>query len=208
MPDPVSLTISTYDKIGSQYASHSISSPQPEHQKFSQYLDRQSRVLDVGCGPAHHAALLSKLGFQVLGIDLSKGLLKQAHRFHPEVKTRFMDMRRLEFPNQSFDAIWAHASLLHLEKKDVPPTLHEFYRVLKPGGICHVMVKQGSGSEFVTEDRSAGKARFFSYFQQEELENYFENAGFNILESYVFNGKKRGTGSRDINWIVVFVQKN
>lgn len=37
-----------------------------------------SRILDVGCGTGRHAIELAKRGYQVTGVDISKGMLAQA----------------------------------------------------------------------------------------------------------------------------------
>ena len=40
--------------------------------------DRNKRILDVGCGTGRHALSLARRGYEVVGVDLSEGLLARA----------------------------------------------------------------------------------------------------------------------------------
>ena len=46
-----------------------------------------------------------------------------------------IDMRRLDLPANSLDAIWASAVLIHLVTDDLAETLERLHRSLKPGGV-------------------------------------------------------------------------
>src|SRR5499426_1351616 len=69
-------------------------------------LPRGARILDVACGYGRHAAELSRRGFHVVGLDLSRPMLDEARRrFREGPRLRFMrgDMRRLGYAAE-FDA--------------------------------------------------------------------------------------------------------
>jgi len=96
------------------------------------------KILDVGCGHGRDARYLSERGFEVVGIDLSRNLLKIARRMAPKAKFLLMDMRDLKFGDEEFDGIWSCASFLHIPKREALETLREFRRVLKPGGLLYL----------------------------------------------------------------------
>ena len=71
-----------------------------------------------------------------IGIDLSKSLIEIARNKHPDIEFRQGNILNLPFEDESFDGVWAHASLVHLETtEEVVRALREFNRVLKPGGV-------------------------------------------------------------------------
>ena len=41
-------------------------------------FNKQTRILDIGCGTGRHSIELTKRGYQVTGIDLSKSMLKSS----------------------------------------------------------------------------------------------------------------------------------
>ena len=46
-----------------------------------------------------------------------------------------MDTRALEFPNESFDAVWSWSVLTHLSKSDKLVAMNEINRVVKTGEL-------------------------------------------------------------------------
>lgn len=115
---------------------------------FIKTLPKGGRILDVGCSAGRDSKRFAQNGFEIIGIDLVDVFLQEARKNVPEAKFLKMDLRRLNFSENYFDAIWAMAVLLYIEKKDLPETLNGFYNVLKPRGKLFITVKRGSGSKF------------------------------------------------------------
>jgi len=82
------------------------------------------------------------------------------------------------FQPDSFDGIWACASMLHLPKADIPPLLENVFAVLRPGGIVHVSVKEGTGEMFdLDELYGGGFWKLYSFYEKEELLEFMRTAG-------------------------------
>jgi ubiquinone/menaquinone biosynthesis C-methylase UbiE len=92
--------------------------------------------LDIGCGPGKDAKHFTEQGYDVTGLDLSEGLLKIAKEYCPEATFVQGDIRKLPFPDKSFDGVFACASILHMEKSQLPIVLKETKRVLKKMVLC------------------------------------------------------------------------
>src|SRR3954447_6471707 len=72
------------------------------------------RLIDVGCGPGHHARLFAEWGYEVVGVDASAMMIQQAtSRASAERSPSFRvaDMRIIGemFPENSFDGAWLSA---------------------------------------------------------------------------------------------------
>jgi len=93
------------------------------------------QVLDLGCGHGMAAVVLARSGASVTGLELSAGYLAEAMARAEAngVAGRWVqgDAERLPFADKSFDAIWGHAILHHL---DLDRAAAEIERVLRPGG--------------------------------------------------------------------------
>ncbi len=67
-------------------------------------FDKKKHIVDIGCGTGRHAIELSKRGYNVTGVDLSKTMLSRAREKakKEEVKIDFrkQDARKLKFRNE------------------------------------------------------------------------------------------------------------
>jgi SAM-dependent methyltransferase len=100
-------------------------------------------LLDVGCGPATITLGLAETVApgHVVGIDRDPGQIERSRAFAVErgvtnVRFEVADVYELPFPDESFDAAFAHIVLMHLS--DPVRALKEIRRVLRPGGVIGV----------------------------------------------------------------------
>jgi ubiquinone/menaquinone biosynthesis C-methylase UbiE len=93
------------------------------------------RVLDLGCGKGRFAAHLARLGADVVGLDLSAGMLAHASGLD-RVRA---SAKRLPFVDGTFDAVVAIEVIEHVGA--VGLVLDEARRVLKPGGRLAIVDK-------------------------------------------------------------------
>jgi SAM-dependent methyltransferase len=93
-----------------------------------------ARVLDVGCGTGLLAQRLSREGYDVVGLDLSYGMLLQGSAALRYVQG---DGAALPFPDHAFDGAVTVAALHHIVKPTkVASTIREMLRVTRPGGAA------------------------------------------------------------------------
>lgn len=95
------------------------------------------KVLDVGTGAGFFAAILSKLGHNVVGIDMSSKMLGEAQKNLRELNLHAefykMNAQALKFDDETFDAIVSRNLTWTLP--DVKAAYREWQRVLKVGGV-------------------------------------------------------------------------
>jgi len=109
-------------------------------------------------------------------------------------------MRNLNFPENTFDGLWACASFLHIPKNQAKNTLLGFKRVLKSNGLLFMSLKQGFGEKLVREKEFKENKRFFALYTEEEIKNLFESCNFKILKIIINKDKD--------DWVNVFAVKN
>jgi SAM-dependent methyltransferase len=116
-----------------------------------------TRVLDVPCGQGRHAHLLAEAGYRVDGVDYSAHLLDVARAGADGVHYRRGDMRRLPASwSRRFDAVVNLFTSFgfFLDPADDVRVVHEFARVLRPGGVLvwHGASRDGVMAGFVSRD--------------------------------------------------------
>lgn len=197
-------TIDVYNTLGRKYYSDSLKVTPPERESYAKILPKGANLLEVGCGGGRDAKYFVKKGFKVTGIDASNVFIDIAKKEAPKANFSVMDILKLDFPKESFDAIWAQAVLLHLKRKDVSKALRNMYKVLKPDGYAYINVKKGKGEAYVAEKLSGGHERFYTYFSKKEVIDLMKNQGFEIIHSSL---RPDPHGRKDVTWISVWGQK-
>jgi len=199
-------TVEAYDKIAEDYRNRN-SDPfyVEEYGTFCDLLGGKKRVLEVGCGIGRDAAELIAKGCAYTGIDASWGMLALARERVPEGDFKRMDFRKLEFSDDDFDGFWAAASLLHVPKNEVCAVFSEIKRILVPGGIGFVSVKEKTNMDegFIREEKAGGIERYFSFYDKDEFETVLKRSGFEILRSH----KKQENDPSNTVWLCFFVKK-
>ena len=134
---------SDYDNIADHF-SQTRYKDWSEFYDFDKYLQTGISVLDVGCGNGRLLNFLVKYGIKYVGIDVSEKLVQIAKKIADEKITSSISSysflkapaTELPFANQSFDIVFAVASLYHIPSHKLRnQSVKEIARVLKPGGI-------------------------------------------------------------------------
>jgi len=100
-------------------------------------------ILSVGCGPAFIEGELSKQGFRVTGLDVSREALGHAP---DQIRTITAGIEDVTLPESSFDAVIYIVSLQFIE--DYRKALEKTALVLRPGGRIIVMLLNAESTFF------------------------------------------------------------
>lgn len=96
-----------------------------------------SEILDLGCGTGKHDILLSKKGYKLTGVDLSKDMIDIA-KSHSISSTEFIlsDVRNLSL-NKKFDSVLSlfHVANYQTENIDLMQYFQTAYKHLNEGGL-------------------------------------------------------------------------
>ena len=110
---------------------------------FLKHLQPGMRVLDCGCGPGTITLGLAEVvaAGEVVGIDIDVDGLdaarsRAAAQGITNVRFESGNIYDLRYPDGSFDAVFAHALLVHLS--DPAAALRQMTRMLRPGGVIGI----------------------------------------------------------------------
>ncbi len=195
-------TQKTYAQIASDYAVAWADRGSLDKQiaRFLDLVQPGGRVFDMGCGPGFDTAVFQQHNLSPIGLDYSMQMMLTGRRQHqisaPMVQ---VDMRQLPFA-QCADGIWACASLLHLPRVQMLPTLQGFHRLLKPGGLLYLSVKLGKGEEWTSLSYGHQAKRYFTYWQPDELDDLLQTAVYEIVDGWIDSAK-------GVQWLVRYARK-
>lgn len=107
-------------------------------EEIEKYLPQGNlRILDVGCGAGFFTILLSKMGHEVTGTDLTPDMIRYARELAEEENAGcqflIMDGESLDFEDKTFDVVISRNLTWTLP--DTARAYKDWLRVLKKGGI-------------------------------------------------------------------------
>ncbi len=187
-------TLKAYEERAGQYAGlTSGSDAYPTLSLFIGAVAAGGRVLDLGCGPAHTAAIMSRAGLSVDAVDASPEMAKQALSLYG-ITVSLQSFDDLD-ADARYDGVWASFSLLHAPRRDLPRHLGAIHRALKPGGVLFLGMKTGSG------ERRDRLGRWYSYYRVKDLKGLLQGAGFSVTGTH--EGRDKGLSGDVSPWVVV-----
>ncbi|ATO13180.1 SAM-dependent methyltransferase [Micromonospora sp. WMMA2032] len=163
-----------------------------ERQAFRDRLASGARLLEVGAGTGQDSVFFRKEGLPVVAADLSPVMVE--HCRAKGIEAHVMDFLHLDFPPDSFDAVFAMNCLLHVPNHDLPTVLAAIRAVLRPGGLLFVGVYGGGEStEGPIDDDQHVPPRFFSWRTDDQLLGFAAAARFDVVD---FHPVDTGRGYR------------
>jgi SAM-dependent methyltransferase len=151
--------------------------------QFASENKLKGKMIDLGCGPGQTTKFLAENGAtDILGTDLSPGMIDKAKQLNPSLHFQTANMLKLDFPDQYFASAVAFYAIVHFNEEQLNTAFAEISRVLITGG--QFLFSFHIGDEIVSLNEFLGvKVDIdFYFFQIEKVIEALENAGFKILD--------------------------
>jgi 2-polyprenyl-3-methyl-5-hydroxy-6-metoxy-1,4-benzoquinol methylase len=204
------LTVeSGYDRMAEQY----LATKDPEDplalaalEDLASLLPPEAAVLDLGCGAGVPVTRwLADRGFAVTGVDVSARQLELACANVPEGTFLKADMTEAVFEPETFDAVVAFHSIIHVPRTEHPALLKSIHRWLKAGGalLATMTVADYEGRDDDWE--GWGAPMVWSHYDKNANVAMLRDAGFEIRYAEPRTGG--GTGDETETWLWVLARK-
>jgi ubiquinone/menaquinone biosynthesis C-methylase UbiE len=173
-----------YDKIASRYANQRHRYPSKALLlKFMKAVPKKSKVLDLGCGAGIPIAkTLAFSGYNVTGIDFADGMIELARKNVNKAKFLKMDMTKMVFPSNYFDAAISFYAIIHIPRKNHSKIYKKLHGILKPNAIMLVNASGTKKWEETAKDY-LGVPMFWSFYSPNKTLKIIEKEGFEVMWS-------------------------
>lgn len=167
------------------------------YQRFEAYLKPDMHIMDLGCGSGRDSKYFLNAGYKVTAVDGCRELCLLASKLIGQdvLHLRFQE---LEFCEE-FDAVWACASLVHVNKSQMKEVLARVLQSIKPNGILYVSYKYGTKQRIKDH-------RLFSDYTEQELISLFSDLNDIAAKEWWISGDARENRD-DEKWLNVIVEK-
>ena len=193
-------TLDFYNKCSNEYFNTTVDLDISElRDKFIRKINNNGKILDLGCGSGRDSKAFINLGFKVTAVDGSEKLAKLASEFIGEnvIVSTFENLSI----DESFNGVWACASLLHINSVELEELLMKIEKYLYNNGILYMSFKYGN-TDFIDE-----KGRYFNCYTEESIEELINKIPGLEIDN-IFRTVDVIPGREELVWLNIYVRKN
>lgn len=196
----INNTLDFYNNNSKSYIKSTLSIDMSHlYNDFLKHIPKESNILDLGCGSGRDSLEFIKRGYNITAVDGSKELSIAASKIIGQevIFNKFEDLQLTE----KFHGIWACASLLHINKRDLINVIKNISSNLEDNGVFYMSFKYGKG-EYIDE-----KGRYFNCYTEKTFkEMILAVPKLEIIKIY----KSEDTigGRNNLQWLNVLLKIN
>lgn len=165
---------------------------------FLKYIPKNAYILDWGCGSGRDSKFFIDNGYKIRAIDGSYKMCEIASKY---INQHVDCIEFKDFDEENvYDAIWACATILHIEEDRLPDILFRMTKALKNEGIIYASFKKGTGTKIVD-------GKFYNNMTKEKFENILSSIGLNYeIKEYfeTVSSTKRPENCTWANFVIKF----
>ena len=160
-------------------------------------------VLEIGLGYGTISSIFMRNGARYTGLDIAPGPVEMSHNrsniLQVEANALQGSAKDIPFPDESFDFVVSIWCLHHTG--DLPKSLSEVYRVLRPGGSAHIMVYNALSYRQVFEKPFTSARRYFSPVQKMNLTSV-DDARYDANEDGSTAPETAFVSPKELRWLL------
>lgn len=202
--DPSSAVVAGYDRLASSWDDWAGDVHPDLRAKYLEKLEARlspgSNVLDLGCGTGRPVAVRLAPVHRYLGVDASPRMVELAQHNVPDGQFQRADMTALDLPENSFDAVVAFYSIIHVPRDDQPDLFSRIRSWLRPGGLFVGCLSSGDLPESWEDDWLGGGPMYWSGFDADTNRRLLEEAGLEMDSSEILTQMEEDTEVRFL-WV-------
>ncbi len=166
-----------------------------EREHFLTLLQKESKqhLLEIGAGHGRDGKFFQDQGLDVVCTDLSPEMVALCRA--KGLTAHVMDFQSLNFPVNTFDAVYALNCLLHVPKSDLNEVLQTIHALLKSTGLFYLGIYGGNDFEGIWLEDTYSPKRFYSFHTDEQIKKvvaeYFELLYFKTLDTAIKSAHTR-----------------
>lgn len=158
------------------------------------------KILDLGCGPGRDLIAFKRQGHTAIGLDATPAFVEMAQQASG-CEVWQQSFLSLDLPPETFDGIFANASLIHVPRAEMVRVLKDLWRALIPGGALVMSMGRQDGEGYI---RRPTGYRYVAGWEYETLAPCVEQAKFEILHHYY---RPPGLPCEQQSWLVIVARR-
>ena len=191
-------TLNYYNSKAKDFVSGTVDVTFTEMQDtFLEFIPAGGKILDFGSGSGRDTKYFLSKGYKVDATDGSEELCKIASEY-TGIQVKQMLFEELD-EVEAYDGVWACASILHAEKKQLPNIMKKIATATKKGGTVYTSFKYG-------DFEGVRNGRFFTYLTEESFEELLRKVPELAIEKLWISADVRAERGEE-RWLNIVLRK-
>lgn len=146
-------------------------------------LDKNSRILDVACGPGNISRFLlnERPDLDILGIDLAPNMIEWAKRNNPTATFIVHDAQKIDQLTETFDAIIVGFLFPYFTMTQVREFIEKAHKILSKDGIIYISTMEDRYENSRFRSSSTGEQLLMHYYEASDLIEILEMHRFQTV---------------------------
>ena len=189
------MELNYYDKNAQAFFDESVKIDLNDlYDIFLSYLEKDAYILDAGCGSGRDSKVFINKGYEVVSFDSSVELVKLASVYIGK-RVKLMDFSQLD-ETDTYNGIWACASLIHVPENKLSGTMVLLKNALKKNGYMYLSFKYGGKDRYKD-------GRHFTDMNQDRINKLINKiSDFTIIKTWIAPDKRQGKTEKWFNIIL------
>lgn len=141
-------------------------------------------LLDLGCGNGQDGLYFAERNIAVTCVDIARTPSVTLAAQNNKLNYVHDDLRNINFPSNSFDAVYAHFSLHYFDDQQTQDSVKNIYRILSKGGMLFVKCLSTKSSLYGQGEKLGENIYFYDhirhFFSDTYMKETLESSGFKI----------------------------
>jgi SAM-dependent methyltransferase len=148
---------------------------------------KESKILDIGCGPGMYLQLFKDSSFELYATDINRSMLEEAQKIVP--RANFIPGDFMELPlNLKFNFIYCIGVLIYIPKQSIEDFFQKVADKLEPNGILYLNYPHAtSWLDTVYNDLT------YIQYSPKAIEKFIQPYFTIIKHEHAFDGRKIGS---------------
>ena len=141
------------------------------------------KILDLGCGMGHYSKYMKSKGFEVVGIDFSKEMLRIARDNNPDIEFIESDICNLpEKLDKDFDGVLLAYVIQHLSKEETKECMKKLKEYIMPNANLLIFFREGNSILNEAEPFDTKYIYAIKEYNEEEITELLIECGYEVIE--------------------------
>ena len=182
--------VNCYNRVADNYAAERSDELSKKHfdrlilKEFALVNKTNEPCADFGCGPGQTTKFLFDHGLKnIIGVDISSGMIAAARRLFSEIKFETGDLLNLSYTSNYFGSVLAFYAIVHFTHDQVKIAFSEVNRVMKRGGQFLFSFHVGHETVHFDKANDIEVDIDLYFFQTEKITELLQETGFEIIDA-------------------------